>query len=124
MRFMALENFFYGGELHEATPATPKIFDFPDDEIPNLRWRPLDLKAKKALESHAAKVKEETGNIHRTFDIPKEFGAMEVGELTTIEKPEPVDPDLLPDVTIAAIAPRQKVEKIAKSGRASDQEPK
>ena len=124
MRFMVLENFFYGGELHMAAPLSPKIIDFPDDEVPNIRWRPLDAKAKAALDALAAKVKEETGNIHRVFNIPEEFvGQAVAGE--PIEKPEPRDPDKLSAATVDALIPKSKIEKVAgaKGGRASDQEP-
>jgi hypothetical protein len=121
MRFMALESFFYNSQYHEASPQAPKIFDFPDDETPNLRWRPLDKKARKALEDTAAKVQDDSGNIIAIYPIPEEFQNALV-EATPIEKSPDVDPNRLPEATVAAVVPKTVVAKVGK-GRASDQEP-
>jgi len=125
MRFMALENFFYNGVLHEAGPAQPKIFDFPDDEVPSRRWRPLDAKARKALEKLRDDVKARSGNTIRIFNIPEEMQASKAEVVEKVKKAPPVDPEALPAVTIKALTPKgaEKIEKIEKGARPSDSEP-
>jgi hypothetical protein len=60
MKFMATENWFWHGRFYEAAHDRPHIFDFPAEEVPNIKWYPLDEEAEAALQALAAKVKEDT----------------------------------------------------------------
>jgi hypothetical protein len=46
---MAIEPWYYNGNYYPASAEAPHVFNYPDEEVPNHKWYPLDKKAHAAL---------------------------------------------------------------------------
>ena len=131
MKFLAIEPFFFNGQYYPAASDAPLAFNFPKDEVPNVRWYPMDQEALASLEL-LQKTILAYGNkcvIHR---IPQ---GVKPPDYIWIEAPAKVDPDALPpgikldgrpdspeQFTMSEIQAANK-GMIPRPGRPSDTEP-